>query len=218
MYHDNKRKSMKQEIEKRYVRPYMYNAIKCFNAMCNEIYKRGGHIVSEWQKELKFVEVYCRKDTLNLSDRSNIDKAKPVITPVFGCFASYIRFELGGHIYYLEVPSNVFESIRYSKIVCDDNLKVTSRAYCDEIKDSSKIMDVFYNQNPVITDNKTLIDTATELLDWLLNEANTNPYQSTEAVQVHNIYGNGYHTELVPVKYSCTFKRFDITTGKQIVG
>ena len=79
-------------------------------------------------------------------------------------------------------------------------------------------MDIFYNQDPVITDNKTLIDTATELLDWLLNEANTNPYQSTEAVQVHNLYDNGYHTELVPVKYRCTFKRFDITTGKLIVG
>lgn len=209
---------MGNNLEKRYVRPYMYNAIKCLNAMCDEIYKRGGHIVSEWQKELSFVEVYCRKDTLNLSDRSNIDKAKPVITPLFGSFASYIRFELGGHIYYLEVPSNVFESIRYSKIACDDNLKVTSRSYSDEIKDSSKIMDIFYNQNPVITDNKVLLDTAIELLDWLLNEANTNPYQSTEAVQVHNIYGNGYHTELVPVKYSCTFKRFDITTGKQIVG
>ena len=33
---------MGNNLEKRYVRPYMYNAVKCLNAMCDEIYKRGG--------------------------------------------------------------------------------------------------------------------------------------------------------------------------------
>ena len=204
---------MKTELPKRYVRPYMYNAVKCLNAMCNEIYKRGGHIVSDWASELQYTEIHCRKDSLKMTD-VNVDDIKPVITPLYGCFASYMRFELGGHIYYLEIPDNMFDDIRYTKIACDDNLKVSSKGYSDAVMQSSAIIDTFYNQNPASKDNEVLYKVATELLDWLVKEARTNPYQDTVEIQVPNTYDNGYHTERKPVKYSNTYKRFDITTGQ----
>jgi hypothetical protein len=92
-----------------------------------------------------------------------------------------------------------------------------SKCYSDTIKDSSVVMDVFYNQNPLIEDNDVLTHNATALLDWLVNDAKSNPYQDTEKVLVHNLYNSGYHTERKPIKYSCVYKKFDIKTGKQIV-
>ena len=206
---------MKTEMEKRYVRPYVYNAVKMLNAMCDEIYKRGGHIVSDWRDELSFVEVHCRKESLKLAQETNINKAIPVVTPLWGCSTCYIHFELNGYIYYVEIPDNVFENIYYSKVACDNNFRITTRCYMDKVENTNDIMNMLYNQDPVIRDNDVLVENSTKMLDWLVG-AKSNPYTEHKRTRVANTYNSGYHYENIPIKFSKVYKRFDITTGKII--
>ena len=207
---------MEKVNEKIYARVMHYNAVKMLNAISEMIMENGGSIISGYRSELSFTDVHCRKDTIRIGNPDDIIKDCPVITtPFWGCFTCYMNFELDGYAYYLEVPSNMFDDITYSKIKIDDNLVVTTKGYSTPIADSSKYIDVLYNTDPRTEFNEDIIRVAGDIASWL-HFAPTNEYVVTEEVEVPNIYDNGYHIENKKVNYKKQYTRLDVKTGLPI--
>ena len=204
---------MKTEHEKIYARVLHYNAVKMLNALSQLIIENGGHIVSEWKKELTYTDVHCRKNTIRIGNPDDIIKDCPAITtPFWGCFTCTINFELDGYVYYLEIPSNMFDDIRYSKIPVDSNLVAATKGYLTPIADSSKYIDILYSNDPRTNYNQEIIRVAGDIASWL-HLAPSNEYTVTEAVIVPNLYDNGSHTENRPKKVKYHYRKFNIETG-----
>ena len=204
---------MKTEIDKIYARVLHYNAVKMLNALSQMIVENGGHIVSEWKKELTYTEVHCRKNTIRIGNPDDIIKECPSITtPFWGSFTCYMNFELDGYVYYLEIPSNMFDDITYSKIPVDNDIVATTKGYCKPIADSSKYIDTLYTTDPRTQFNDEIIRVAGDVASWL-HLAPATPYTVTEPVEVPNLYDNGYHTENRPKKIKVKYTRFNLETG-----
>ena len=181
-------------MEKRYLRNFAYHQVNVVNKIADIIKSKGGVIVTYRplkKEDISIYEIYNR----------DIETLPKVETPYYGCFATYIKFIYNGYVYYVEFPSNIFESICVSKRECE-NFVTTQRSYMTTLKSSREIMDKMYSAKEY---NTSMYEEIAEEILSEITSMKLSLYVEKKNVRVSNVYNNGYHYESVVVPFSEKF-------------